>query len=52
MENGATIASEGKGDYMFVTGKVMDTKGNPIAGAVLDAWETDETGLYDTQVRN
>ncbi|KAK0444768.1 intradiol ring-cleavage dioxygenase [Armillaria borealis] len=49
LENGATIASEGKGDYMFVTGKVMDTKGNPIAGAVLDAWETDETGLYDTQ---
>ncbi|KAK0207653.1 intradiol ring-cleavage dioxygenase [Armillaria fumosa] len=49
LENGATIASEGKGDYMFVTGKVMDTKGKPIAGAVLDAWETDETGLYDTQ---
>ncbi|KAK0203165.1 intradiol ring-cleavage dioxygenase [Desarmillaria ectypa] len=49
LENGGTIASEGKGDYMFVTGKVVDTKGNPIAGAVLDAWETDETGLYDTQ---
>jgi hypothetical protein len=49
--NGDSIASEGKGDYMFVEGRVMDTKGNPIAGAVIDTWETDGSGLYDTQVR-
>lgn len=36
---------------MFVEGRVMDTKGNPIAGAVIDTWETDGSGLYDTQVR-
>ncbi|KAG6830225.1 hypothetical protein H0H92_001665 [Tricholoma furcatifolium] len=47
--NGDTIASEGKGDYMFVEGRVLDTKGNPIAGAIIDTWETDENGLYDVQ---
>ncbi|KAG6815099.1 hypothetical protein H0H93_010979, partial [Arthromyces matolae] len=47
--NGETIASEGKGDYMFVEGRVLDTKGNPIAGAIIDTWETDNNGLYDTQ---
>jgi protocatechuate 3,4-dioxygenase beta subunit len=35
---------------MFVEGRVMDTKGNPIAGAVIDTWETDGLGKYDTQV--
>lgn len=35
---------------MFVEGRVTDTKGNPIAGAVIDTWETDGSGLYDTQV--
>lgn len=49
--NGGSIASEGKGDYMFVEGRVMDTKGNPIADAVIDTWETDGLGLYDNQVR-
>ncbi|KAF9455852.1 intradiol ring-cleavage dioxygenase [Collybia nuda] len=47
--NGESIASEGKGDYMFVEGRVLDTKGNPIAGAVIDTWETDGFGVYDTQ---
>ncbi|KAG6909012.1 hypothetical protein DXG01_002398 [Tephrocybe rancida] len=49
--NGDTIASEGKGDYMFVEGRVLDTRGNPIAGAIIDTWETDHNGLYDTQLQ-
>ncbi|KAJ7114085.1 intradiol ring-cleavage dioxygenase [Mycena epipterygia] len=48
-ENGDSIASEGKGDYMWVEGKVLDTKGNPIANCLIDTWETDGHGLYDTQ---
>ena len=35
---------------MVVEGKVLDTEGKPIAGAILDTWETDGNGLYDTQV--
>jgi protocatechuate 3,4-dioxygenase beta subunit len=47
---GGSIASEGKGEYMIVEGKILTTEGRPIAGAILDTWETDGHGLYDTQV--
>lgn len=49
-QNGDSIASEDKGDYMYVYGKVTDTSGKPIPGAIIDTWETDGHGLYDTQV--
>ena len=49
-ENGDSIASEGKGDYMFVEGLVTDLQGNRISNAIIDTWETDGFGLYDTQV--
>ncbi|KAG5636903.1 hypothetical protein H0H81_006438 [Sphagnurus paluster] len=49
LSNGESIASEGKGDYMFVEGRVLDIQGNPISGAVIDTWETDGDGLYDNQ---
>jgi len=52
VEFGGSIASEGKGDYMYVEGRVTDTQGNGIANAVIDTWETDGHGLYDTQVGN
>ena len=51
MEKGDSIASEGKGDYMFVEGVVTDLRGNPIPGVTIDTWETDGNGAYDTQVR-
>ena len=50
MEKGDSIASEGKGDYMFVEGVVTDLRGNPIPGVTIDTWETDGNGQYDTQV--
>ncbi|TDL29648.1 aromatic compound dioxygenase [Rickenella mellea] len=46
---GDSIASEGKGEYLWVQGRVLDTKGNPISGTILETWETDENGFYDTQ---
>jgi len=48
-EKGDSIASEGKGDYMFVEGVVADIRGNPIPNAIIDTWETDGFGLYDTE---
>jgi Dioxygenase len=51
VKNGDSIASEGKGDYMFVEGLVVDLRGNPIPHATIDTWETDGFGLYDLQVR-
>jgi protocatechuate 3,4-dioxygenase beta subunit len=41
---GESIASEGKGDYLYVEGSVLDTSGKPIAGAVIETWETDSLG--------
>ncbi|KAF7309404.1 Intradiol RING-cleavage dioxygenase [Mycena indigotica] len=48
-ENGESIASEGKGDYMWVEGRVLDMEGNPIPNVLIDTWETDGNGLYDNQ---
>ena len=50
MQKGDSIASEGKGEYMFVEGSVLNTSGVPIPAATIDTWETDSNGLYDTQV--
>jgi len=46
---GDSIASEGKGEYMYVEGQVRATSGAPIPGAVIETWETDDKGFYDTQ---
>ena len=46
---GDTISIDGKGEPTFVSGRVVDTAGKPIAGAVLDVWQTSSDGFYDTQ---
>ena len=45
VELGGSIASEGKGEYMYVEGRVLTTEGEPIADAVIDTWETDHNGM-------
>ncbi|KAG1718744.1 Intradiol ring-cleavage dioxygenase [Suillus paluster] len=49
VEFGESIASEGKGDYMYVEGRILTTEGQPIPNAIIDTWETDADGFYDTQ---
>jgi len=46
---GESIASEDKGEYLFVQGHVRDTSGAPIPGAVIESWETDDKGFYDLE---
>ncbi|KAG1849967.1 Intradiol ring-cleavage dioxygenase [Suillus subluteus] len=46
---GESIASEGKGDYMYVEGRILTTDGQPIPNAVIETWETDANGFYDIQ---
>ena len=46
---GDTISLDGKGEPTFVSGRVLDQAGNPIAGAVLDVWQTSFDGAYDVQ---
>lgn len=41
---GDSIASEGKGDYLYVEGRVLNTAGKPVPGAIIETWETDANG--------
>jgi hydroxyquinol 1,2-dioxygenase len=47
--NGTNICLDGKGEPLTVTGRVLDTDGNPVPGAEVDAWQTNEDGFYDVQ---
>jgi hydroxyquinol 1,2-dioxygenase len=46
---GADIAAGEAGVPTFVSGRVTDTGGRPLAGAELDVWQTDAEGFYDVQ---
>ncbi|MCO5598541.1 hypothetical protein L7F22_052638 [Adiantum nelumboides] len=46
---GDSIASEGKGEYMWCEGRIIDIDGNPIPNCKIETWETDDEGKYDTQ---
>jgi catechol 1,2-dioxygenase len=47
---GGNIAHLDKtGRPTLVSGRVLDLEGKPIAGAVLDVWQTQSSGLYDSQ---
>jgi hydroxyquinol 1,2-dioxygenase len=49
-EYGENIAEEaGAGTPAWVYGRVLDTEGNPIAGAELDVWQNGENRLYAVQ---
>lgn len=46
---GGAISKVEGGEPAVLMGRVLDTDGQPIAGAVLDVWETNEDGLYEQQ---
>jgi hydroxyquinol 1,2-dioxygenase len=47
--NGGDMARGCPGIPCFVTGTVRGLSGEPVAGAVLDLWQTDGEGLYEDQ---
>jgi hydroxyquinol 1,2-dioxygenase len=47
--NGADIANGAAGQPLHVSGRVLDTAGRPIPGAIVNVWQSDERGLYDVQ---
>jgi protocatechuate 3,4-dioxygenase beta subunit len=47
--NGSNICLDGKGEPVWVHGKVMDARGRPIAGATLDVFQANDEGFYDVQ---
>jgi hydroxyquinol 1,2-dioxygenase len=38
------------GTPLFITGKVTDSEGAPIPEAILDVWQTDSNGNYESQL--
>ena len=49
-ENGADLADgETGGERVLVSGKVIDLDGAPVAGAVLDIWQTAPDAVYAAQ---
>ncbi len=50
MPPGGNIAHlDAKGPPALVAGRVLDLDGRPIAGALLDVWQAQTSGLYDSQ---
>jgi protocatechuate 3,4-dioxygenase beta subunit len=48
-QNGDNICLDGKGEAVWVQGRVKDAKGKAIPGAILDVWQANEDGFYDVQ---
>lgn len=46
---GDNICLDQKGEPMFVHGRILDTAGNPVAGAKIDVWQANDEGFYDVQ---
>jgi hydroxyquinol 1,2-dioxygenase len=46
---GANICLDPRGEDMVISGRVLDTEGEPIAGAALDVWQANDEGFYDVQ---
>jgi hydroxyquinol 1,2-dioxygenase len=47
--DGGDMAKGAPGIPCFISGKVSDLDGRPVAGAKLDLWQTDGEGLYEAQ---
>lgn len=46
---GDDINLDGKGEPLFMSGRVTDASGAPIEGAILDIWHSNAEGFYDVQ---
>jgi hydroxyquinol 1,2-dioxygenase len=49
LEMGANICLDAKGEDLVVRGRILDTAGNPVAGARIDVWQANDEGFYDVQ---
>ncbi|TWD80181.1 hydroxyquinol 1,2-dioxygenase [Kribbella amoyensis] len=49
VELGGDVANGAPGQPCLVSGRVLATSGEPIAGALVETWQSDEDGFYDVQ---
>ncbi|MEQ1760986.1 MAG: dioxygenase [Vicinamibacterales bacterium] len=47
---GNMATTDAKGVPAIISGRVLDGSGAPIAGALLDAWQANSQGFYDSQL--
>lgn len=47
---GADMARGVDGDRLYLHGRVLDLDGSPVVGAVLDVWQADPDGRYESQL--
>jgi len=47
--HGGDLANGFTGERLLVRGRVVDTAGAPIAGALVEVWQADDQGFYDVQ---
>lgn len=50
IENGGDMAAGWSGEPTYVSGRVLSTEGKPIAGALLELWQSNSEGSYDVQL--
>jgi protocatechuate 3,4-dioxygenase beta subunit len=48
-EHGRSICLDGKGEPLVVAGQVLGVDGQPIPGAKIEVWQTNDDGFYDVQ---
>lgn len=49
MPDGADLSRDGKGEPLAVTGRIADTSGAGIDGALIEVWQANAEGLYENQ---
>jgi protocatechuate 3,4-dioxygenase beta subunit len=49
---GASIVGDNGGERVLLRGRVLDTAGRPLAGAMLDFWQADADGQYSQATPN
>ena len=52
MALGSQIVEKPTAEEIVIYGRVTDNAGAPLAGALVQVWQTSERGLYDLQERN
>ncbi|MEV6824430.1 dioxygenase [Amycolatopsis sp. NPDC051102] len=49
-EFGGDMSDGLPGTPLYITGAVRDLDGSPVTGAILDVWQADEEGAYESQI--
>jgi hydroxyquinol 1,2-dioxygenase len=50
INNGDDMAAGWKGKPTYVSGRVLSAEGKPLAGALLELWQSNSEGSYDVQL--